>query len=170
MMLRCRLASVRLRKVIQATAVASALLVTSSANLAVAQTTRAWDGGVAGTGTGFDTAANWVGDANPSVSAGDTAQFNGATGAYTGGALSLAYAGGLGGAAGNPGFNISLTSLQTNAVSLDSGGVTLSMRLNAVTIAAGAGAVTFGDSAGAFNFTMGGAGGQTHTWTNNSSN
>src|SRR5438552_18853224 len=61
-----------------------------------------WDGGAAGTGTAFDTAANWVGDINPSVSAGDTAQFNGTTGLYTGGALSLSYAGNFAGAAGNP--------------------------------------------------------------------
>src|SRR2546421_6848237 len=52
-------------------AVTAALAVggfSSSSNAATVN----WDGGSLGTGTAFDTAANWVGDNNASVSAGES--------------------------------------------------------------------------------------------------
>jgi autotransporter-associated beta strand protein len=127
-----------------------------------------WDGGAAGTGTTLETASNWVGDALPSVAA-DTIQWNGTVA----GPLSLSYASGLGGTAGNIGLNVNLTSAQTSAVSIDSATNT-AIRLNNVTLDSGAGAFTLGNGTGsgasAFAITLGGATNQTHTWSNNSTN
>ncbi|MEK7951172.1 beta strand repeat-containing protein [Luteolibacter soli] len=126
-----------------------------------------WDGGVGGTGTDFGTAVNWNGDVLPSVSTPDTAQFTGAVS----GALNLAYSNtAFAGAAGNTGINLELTSTQLDAVSIDSGSNTGSLRMNNLTIGSGAGAFSLGNGANTFNITLGGAGGQTHTWTNNSAN
>jgi fibronectin-binding autotransporter adhesin len=124
-----------------------------------------WDGGgVAGTDLG--TGVNWSTDAVPSTVTPDTAQWDGSVV----GALVLDYSNtALGGAAGNPGINLDLTSGQTSSLSIDSGLNTSAIRMNGLTLAAGAGALTFGNSANAFNLTLGGAPG-THTWVNESSN
>lgn len=86
------------------------------------------------------------------------------------GNLTLTYGTGLAGSSGNSGINFSLTSLQTGSVSIDSGASTTAVRVNGITIANSAGAFTLGNSANTFNLTLGGAGGQTHTWVNNSAN
>ncbi len=127
-----------------------------------------WDGGPAGTGTDLGFFENWMDDLVPSTAAGDTMEFTG----LAPGPLTLLYNdGAFVGAAGDPGVNISLTSSQTSSVSIDAGDNTNAIRLNNITIAAGAGALTLGDTLGApFTLNMGGAGGQTHTWLNNSSN
>ncbi len=130
--------------------------------------TLVWDGG----GTPNDDlglAANWNPDAVPSLSVPDTIQWNGTVA----GPLSLVYTAAnatLGGSPGNVGVNLDVTSAQTESLTLDSGTNTGSLRLNNITIAASAGAVTLGNGANAFNLTLGGAGGQTHIWTNNSGN
>jgi autotransporter-associated beta strand protein len=123
-----------------------------------------WDGG--GDGVTFDQASNWAGDVLPSPVVPNTAVFDGSVG----GVLSLAYGGGLGGAAGNLGINLLLASGQTSAVSLDSGAVTTAVRVNNITLSSGSGAFTLGNGSDVFNMTLGGAGGQTHTWTNDSAN
>jgi autotransporter-associated beta strand protein len=124
-----------------------------------------WDGGPGGTGTDLGTAANWAGDTLPSV--------NGGLGEWDGsvaGALSLDYASGLSGSAGNTGLDLSILATQTGSLSIDAS-TTTSLRLDDITIAAGAGAFTLGNgSAPTFNITLGGNGGETHTWTNDSSN
>jgi autotransporter-associated beta strand protein/T5SS/PEP-CTERM-associated repeat protein len=127
-----------------------------------------WDGDsdADGDGVTLDLNLNWVGDVLPSVATPDTGVFNGTDP----GALVLTYGGGLAGAAGNIGLNLSLTGTQTSAVSIDSGLVTTNLRLNNVTLDSGSGAFTLGNSADVFNITIGGADNQLHTWTNNSSN
>jgi autotransporter-associated beta strand protein len=142
------------------------LLAISAAGLgSLRAATVTWDGN--GTGaTDLGTALNWTGDALPSVSTPDTAVWDGSVT----GPLSLVYSdAAFAGTTGNLGLNLSLTSGQTSALSLDSGANTSSLRLNNVTLDAGAGIFTLGDSANTFNITLGGATGQTHTWTNNSS-
>jgi autotransporter-associated beta strand protein len=125
-----------------------------------------WDGGGAGS-TDLGLAANWAGDVLPSTSVPDTAQWDGSVS----GALALSYAtASFAGATGDAGINLAVAATQTSPVSLDSGAVTASFRVNNTTLAAGAGAFTLGDTAGTFNLTLGGTDGQTHTWTNNSSN
>ncbi len=129
--------------------------------------TPVWDGGAAGNGTDLDTAANWNGDIVPSVVTGETAQFGG----IVGGNLSLTHGGtAYAGSAGNPGINFELTSQQTGAVTIDSGGNTSALRLNNITIGDAAGAFTLGNGVNTFNITLGGSAGQTHTWQNNSTN
>lgn len=129
--------------------------------------TLVWDGGLSGTGTELGLAENWSGDLLPSAAIPDTAQWNGSIT----GPLSLVYgATTLGGSAGNVGINLDVAATQTDSLNIDSGANTASVRVNGVSIAAGAGAFSLGDSAGAFNITLGGAGGQTHTWTNSSTN
>lgn len=130
--------------------------------------TLVWDGG----GTPNDDlglAANWNPDAIPSAANADTIQWNGGVS----GALSLVYTAAnltMGGAAGNTGVNLDITSTQTDSLALDSGTNTGSLRVNNITIAASAGALTLGNGANTLNLTLGGVGGQTHTWTNNSAN
>ncbi len=123
-----------------------------------------WDGG--GDGVSLDQPENWTGDALPSLATPDTGVFDGTAA----GDLSLTYGGGLGGSPGNLGLNLQLAGTQTSPVSLDSGLVTGALRLNNITLDSGSGAFTLGDGSDVFNITLGGAGGQTHTWTNNSSN
>lgn len=130
--------------------------------------TLVWDGGGA-PGNDLGVSANWNPDAAPNVAAPDLLQWNGTVS----GPLSLLYTAAnstLGGVAGNPGLDFSITAAQTEALNLDSGTNTAAIRLNSITIASGAGAFSLGNSANAFNLTLGGAGGQTHTWTNDSSN
>jgi len=123
-----------------------------------------WDGGGVG-GTDIGTAVNWSSDTLPSVSLGDTGQWDGTVA----GPLSLVYSNSaFAGAAGNPGINLNITATQTDSLNIDSGVNTSSFRLNNITIAAGAGAFSLGDAANTFNLTLGAPG--THTWTNNSSN
>ncbi|BCU78604.1 autotransporter-associated beta strand repeat-containing protein [Luteolibacter sp. LG18] len=128
--------------------------------------TLTWDGGGVG-GTDFGTAANWTTDTLPSPATPDTAQWDNTVT----GNLSLIYSNtAFSGAAGNAGINLSLLAAQVSNLSIDSGSNTGSARFNNVTVATGAGAFTLGDSANTFNITLGGAGGQTHTWTNDSAN
>ncbi len=126
--------------------------------------TLTWDGG--GTPpTNLDVPANWSGDTLP-LATGDTAEWNGTVA----GPLSLIYSNPVW--AGNPGslgINVSMTAGQTSSLSLDSITNT-ALRMNNITIASGAGAFTLGDGVGTFNITVGGSGGQTHTWSNASAN
>ena len=126
-----------------------------------------WDGAGTG-GTVLETAANWAGDVLPSPAVPDTATWNGSVA----GNLSLTYAAGLGGAAGNTGLNLNLTATQTGTLSIDSATNT-ALRLNNVTLDSGSGAFTLGDGVGtgatSFAITLGG-GASTQTWTNNSAN
>lgn len=125
-----------------------------------------WDGGGVGA-TDLGTGVNWNDDAAPSVVNGDVAIWNGSVT----GPLALIYSNNaFGGGAGNPGINFSLTAGQTDSLNLDAGVNTASLRLNNITIAAGVGAFSLGNNIDAFNLTLGGAGGQTHAWTNESSN
>ncbi len=144
-----------------------ALLVTCAAAFiapSAQAATQTWD--ATGDGTTFDAAANWSNDTLPSVSATDTALFNG----LVAGSLSLNYAGtGFAGAAGNGGITLSLSSLQTGSVAIDSGANLGALRLAGITIAGGAGAFTLGNGSGTFNVTMGGAAG-TQTFSNDSTN
>lgn len=127
-----------------------------------------WDGGGTG-GTALETLVNWSTNALPSISTPDTATWNGTVA----GNLSLTYSSGLGGASGNLGLNLNLTSAQTGSVSIDSSTNT-AIRLNNVTLDSGSGAFSLGNGTGsgatAFAITLGGATNQTHTWTNNSTN
>jgi autotransporter-associated beta strand protein len=131
-------------------------------------TTRAatwmWDGGPAGTLTelGTSTTAQWSPDGTPNVN-GDTLQWNG----LVPGSLVLSYTSGLGGAAGNTGLNLNLTTNQTGALTIDTGASTASLRLDHVTIVAGAGAFTLGNGLNTFNITLGGGAG-TRVWSNHS--
>jgi autotransporter-associated beta strand protein len=127
-----------------------------------------WDGDsdADGDGVALDLNLNWAGDVLPSVVTPDTGVFNGTDP----GALVLTYGGGLAGAAGNIGMNLSLTGTQTSSVSIDSGLVTTALRLNNITLDSGSGAFTLGNGSDVFNITLGGATNQTHTWTNNSTN
>jgi autotransporter-associated beta strand protein len=127
-----------------------------------------WDGDsdADGDGVALDLNLNWAGDVLPSVVTPDTGVFNGTDP----GALVLTYGGGLAGAAGNIGMNLSLTGTQTSSVSIDSGLVTTALRLNNITLDSGSGAFTLGNGSDVFNITIGGADNQLHTWTNNSSN
>lgn len=122
-----------------------------------------WDGGASTTELG--TATNWNPDGLPNV-AGGIARWDGTVA----GPLALTYTTGLGGAPGNVGINLELAATQTGSLSIDSGTSTTSIRINNITLDAGSGAFTLGNGADIFNTTLGGAGGQTHTWTNNSSN
>lgn len=129
--------------------------------------TLVWDGG-GSPSDDLGLPANWNPDAAPSVATPDLIQWDGTVT----GPLSLIYTAAnstLGGAAGNPGLDLLITATQADALNLDSGTNTAAIRLNSITIAAGAGAFSLGNSANAFNLTLGGAGGQTHTWTNDSS-
>jgi|GEM_PF-1018308 len=142
-----------------ALALASAPLASHAANII-------WDGNGVG-GTDIGVAANWLGDVLPSVAVPDTMVFDGTVA----GPLVLLYNdASLAGAAGNGGLNLNMTGTQTSSLSIDSGANVNSLRLNNVTLDAGAGAFSLGDGSGTFNVTLGGAGGQTHTFTNNSSN
>ncbi|MEK7950969.1 beta strand repeat-containing protein [Luteolibacter soli] len=129
--------------------------------------TRTWDGGGTG-GTNMETLANWSGDVLPNGTNGDIAEWNGTVT----GPLSLNYTGatanGLG--AGN-GIFLSLTSAQTDSVTMVQASGTTAMRLQNITIASGAGAFTFGN-ANAFTdgITLGSGTVNAHTFTNNSSN
>lgn len=127
---------------------------------------RIWDGnGVGDVNLGL--AANWGGDTLPSVTLPDTAQWDGT---FLG-PLSLSYSdAAFTGVAGNAGLNFSLTSGQADALTIDSGPNTNTLRLNNIAIATGAGAFTLGNGVNTFNLTLGGNGGQTHTWTNDSTN
>ncbi len=130
--------------------------------------TLVWDGGGSDPGD-LGIANNWNPDAAPNVATPDTLQWNGTVA----GPLALFYTvtnATLGGAAGNPGLNLDIAAGQTSSLTLDSGTHTGSLRMNNVTIDAAAGAFSLGNSANAFNVTLGGAGGQTHTWTNQSAN
>ncbi|HET6410355.1 MAG TPA: autotransporter-associated beta strand repeat-containing protein, partial [Chthoniobacteraceae bacterium] len=124
-----------------------------------------WDGG--GADTNLSNAFNWSGDLIPDVSVNDTALWDGTVA----GPLSLVYGdAAFAGVAGNTGIDFSIASTQTSSLNIDSGTNTNSLRMNNLSIAAGAGAFSFGDGVGALNITLGGAGGQTHTWTNDSTN
>src|SRR6185369_12636226 len=126
--------------------------------------TRAWDG-EAGTND-LGTAANWSGNGLPSPATPDVMQWNGS---FTG-PLALTYTTtSFAGAAGSPGLSVDITAGQIESLNLDSGN-TNGFRMNGITIATGAGAFSMGNGVGNFNITLGGAGGQVHTWTNSSSN
>jgi autotransporter-associated beta strand protein len=150
------------------TSTLSAVLVMSlAATTGAFSATLVWDGGLSGVGTELGLAENWSGDLLPSAVVPDTAQWNGSIS----GPLSLVYgATTLGGAAGNIGINLDVAATQTDALNLDSGANAAALRLNAVSIAAGAGPFSLGNSSDLFNLTLGGATGQTHTWTNQSAN
>ncbi|MBN8457443.1 MAG: autotransporter-associated beta strand repeat-containing protein [Verrucomicrobia bacterium] len=124
-----------------------------------------WDGG--GDATTLELNTNWTGDVLPNVATPDTAVFDGTAA----GSLSLVYAAGLGGVAGNTGINLNLTATQTGSVSIDSATNT-ALRINNVTLDAGSGAFALGNGTGsgatAFAITLGGAVNQTHVWSNNS--
>jgi len=151
---------------ILSTSISSALIAGAIVTPFALGITSIWDGGGTG-GTDLGTAVNWSGDALPSVATPDTAQWNGTVA----GPLSLIYSdASFAGAAGNTGLNLSVTGTQTSSLNIDSGANTSSLRLNNITIDAGAGAFSLGDGTGTFNITLGGVAGQTHTWTNNSSN
>lgn len=128
--------------------------------------TLTWDGG--GTGdVNLSNPINWSDDLLPDVTIGDTMQWNGTVA----GSLSLEYTdSSFAGSPGNPGVDLSVAATQTGSLNIDSGANTLSLRMNNLMIEAGAGAFSLGNGADVFNITLGGAGGQTHTWTNNSSN
>jgi autotransporter-associated beta strand protein len=146
----------------------SSLLAVSALGTAPAlrAATITWDGGGVG-GTDIGVAVNWSTDTLPSVVTPDTALFDGTVA----GALALLYNdASFSGAAGNTGINIQLAGTQTSSVNIDSGANTSSLRMNNLTIDAGAGAFSLGNGANVFNITLGGVAGQTHTWTNNSSN
>lgn len=147
-------------------AAAMAAVITLAASPFAGALTVVWDGGAGGTGTDIGTAANWAGDALPSVVTPDTAEWNGtATGP-----LSLVYSNAVfAGAPGNGGINLNITSAQTEALNIDSGANTGTLRMNGLAIASGAGAFSLGNAANVFNLTLGGAAG-THTWTNGSTN
>lgn len=119
-----------------------------------------WDGG--GDGTTLDLSTNWTGDVLPDETIPDSAVFSG----IAAGSLNLSYLGADLGTA--PGLNLRLDAGQTSAVSIDTGLNVNVLRLNNVTVAAGAGALTLGNGSDLFNLTLGSAGGQVHTWTNNS--
>jgi autotransporter-associated beta strand protein len=128
--------------------------------------TYTWDGNLTG-GTDIGVAVNWSADLLPNVALGDVARWDGTVA----GPLALVYSdASFAGVAGNPGVDFLLAGTQTASLNIDSGANTNSLRLNNISIAAGAGAFSLGDGAGAFNLTLGGAGGQTHTWTNDSTN
>lgn len=139
--------------------------IVSGANVARG-VTLTWDGG--GTGDiNLSNPLNWSDDLLPDVTIGDTMQWNGTVV----GPLSLEYTdSSFAGSPGNPGVDLSVTAAQTGSLNIDSGANILSLRMNNLTIEAGAGAFSLGNGADMFNITLGGAGGQTHTWTNNSSN
>lgn len=124
-----------------------------------------WDGG--GDATSLELNTNWAGDVPPNVATPDTAVFDGTAA----GNLSLGYATGLGGVAGNTGINLNLTATQTGSVSIDSSTNT-AIRINNVTLDSGSGAFALGNGTGsgatAFAITLGGAVNQTHVWSNNS--
>ena len=149
----------------RATRVLTAVLVLVC-GVALAATTWTWDGGPSGTLTelGTTTTVQWNPDGTPIVN-GDTLQWNGTVP----GNLVLSYTNGLGGAAGNAGLNLNLTTNQTGNLTIDSGASTASIRLNNVMIAAGAGAFTLGNGLNTFNITLGGGAG-TRTWVNHSTN
>lgn len=122
-----------------------------------------WDGG--GGDTNLSNPLNWSADIIPDVSLNDTALWDGTVA----GPLSLLYGdAAFAGVAGNTGIDLSMAATQTGSLNIDTGANTNSLRMNNLSIAAGAGAFSLGDGAGAFNITLGGAGGQTHTWTNSS--
>ena len=126
--------------------------------------TRGWDGDASTNDLG--TAANWTGNGLPSPATPDVMQWNGAIT----GPLALTYTTtSFAGAAGNAGLSLDITAGQIDSVNLDSGN-TNAFRMNGITITAGGGAFSMGNGAGNFNITLGGAGGQTHPWTNSSSN
>lgn len=141
------------------------LLVVAGVSPLMQAATITWDGG--GDATTFESNTNWLGDVAPSVATPDTAVFDGTAA----GDLALTYSAGLGGIAGNPGLALNLAAAQTGAVSIDSSTNT-AIRINSVTLDAGSGAFTLGNGTGsgatAFATTLGGGGGQTHVWTNNS--
>ena len=146
---------------------ARSILASLVAALAVTQAASAadvvWDGASDGDGDGItlESAANWAGDVLPNVN-GDTMVWNGTEA----GALALTYTSGLGGTAGNTGLNISLTTAQTDAVTINEADAT-SLRIGNTTLASGSGAFTLGDGTGAFNITLGGAA-STQIFTNDS--
>ncbi len=130
--------------------------------------TLVWDGGGSDP-IDLGIANNWNPDTAPNVATPDTLQWNGTVS----GSLALVYTvtnATLGGAAGNLGLNLDLAAGQTSSLNLDSGTHSGSLRMNNITIDPAAGAFSLGNSANAFNVTLGGAGGQTHTWTNQSAN
>lgn len=121
-----------------------------------------WDGD--GDGVTFDLDTNWAGNVLPNGTVPDAAVFNGTAA----GNLNLNLAGS--GFGNTLGLNLRLDAGQTSAVTIDSGANTNALRLNAITIAAGAGPLTLGNGQNTFNITLGSAGGQTHVWTNQSTN
>lgn len=143
------------------TLAAAAAMGAALSGVATAQSV--WDGG-AGDSV-LENPVNWSSDALPSINGG-TALFNGTVS----GPLALNYTTGLGGTFGNLGINFDIAAAQTDTLSIDSGTSTTAIRINNITLAAGSGAFTLGNGANTFNITLGGAGGQIHTWTNNSSN
>lgn len=133
---------------------------------AVSAATVVWDGGGDGVDLGLNT--NYVGDVLPSTVAGDTLQFNGTIA----GPLNISYnttQPSLGDLGAGGGIDLALTAAQTGAVTILPLAPLNPLRLDAVTLDAGSGAFTIGD-ANVNNVTLGTAGGQVHTWTNNSAN
>src|SRR5688572_7344566 len=65
---------------------------------------------------------------------------------------------------------IDVTAAQSGSVQIDAAASAGALRLDDITIAAGAGTFRIGDGSGTTGLTLGGAGGQTHAWANNSSN
>lgn len=129
-------------------------------------TTITWTGADVNSPVELGDATNWSGNVLPSTINGDVAQWDGSVS----GALSLTYTTGLSGGPGDVGINLSLTAAQINNLTIDSSSTT-SLRVNNITNNSSLAALTLGGPVGSFGFliNLGGTGGQTSTWINNSS-
>jgi autotransporter-associated beta strand protein len=137
------------------------LLATSIRPASAASAT--WNGS-AGT-PDLATGTNWSTGTVPSVT-GDTAIWDGTIG----GDLSLTLSSSaFAGSPGNTGLGLSVAATQTSALAINATAAS-TMRISGLTVEAGAGPLSFGTSGNTLSFTLGGANGQTHTFTNNSSN
>lgn len=127
--------------------------------------TLTWDGG--GGSSEMGTAANWSADALPNGTTSDVMQFDGTVA----GNLSLTYLVNAANLGNSPGVSLSMTSAQTDSLTIDGGSLTNNLRLNSsgVNIANGAGALVLGNGTGSpsFNITIQNA---LDGFTNNSSN
>lgn len=124
-------------------------------------TTRTFDGGDAVNPVDIGLKTNWSGDTLPSVSGGDTAQWDGTVS----GTLALTYSGGLAGSSGNAGISLSMAPGQASDMSIDGSGA--SIRVSNFTNNSPTAAFTLGGS-GAITLIMAPNGPSTQTWVNNS--
>jgi fibronectin-binding autotransporter adhesin len=116
-----------------------------------------------GTGTVFDSAANWT-NGLPSTNGG-VGQFNGT---QTGN-LTLTYTGGLAGSTGDAGLSLNLTNSQSGSVTIYATSAS-ALCFDGINLAAGAGALTLGNGGGTQLTISFGSSSAAHLWTNNSSN